>query len=59
MANPSLESYIYALDDHIQTISVRCQRYELISERNFIKIANFQFHPRTVSRKITHSNEIL
>jgi hypothetical protein len=31
------------------------QRYETISEHNFLKIANFQFHPLTVSRKITHT----
>jgi hypothetical protein len=54
MGDPSLESY---KDDHL--LSVRCQRYELISEQNFLKIANFQFHPLTVSRKITHTNEIL
>jgi hypothetical protein len=55
MANPCLESYLHF------RLSVRCQRYESISEHNFLKIANFQFHSRalTVSRKITHTNEIL
>jgi hypothetical protein len=59
MTDPSLESYIYALDDHLQyfRLSVRCQKYDSIFEHNLLKIANFPFHPLTVSRKIT--NEIL
>jgi hypothetical protein len=40
---------IFVNDDF--RLSVRCQRYESIS--------NFQFHPLTVSRKNTHTNEIL
>jgi hypothetical protein len=64
MANPSLESYIDALLMTIYEyfrLYVRCQRFESISEHNFLKISNIQFHPRalTVLRKITHTNEIL
>jgi hypothetical protein len=40
-------------------LSIKCQIYESLFELNYLKIANFQFHPLIVLRKIAHTNEIL